>query len=351
LTPRLLDPFHFRRWIAMIFVSSAVTLLLVGRPVSAVLESGVPDALTRFDFARLHMGTVVRIVLYAPHEPGARSAADAAFARIEELESILSHFREDSEVNRLSRDGYRGNFEASPALFEVLQQSRHFSEMTQGAFDVTVGPLVALWREARRQKALPARDAIDQARGSVGFSRILLQPGGTVRLGRPDMKLDLSAIAKGYIADEALQLLRGQGIERALLDAGGDIVTSGSPPGKAGWSVQVSNFAGGGDAGGVIVLKDRAVATSGDGFQFVEIDGIRYSHIVDPKTGIGLRRSVTATVVAPNGTTADALATALSVLVPEEALRLVESLAGVEAYIVRRGLDGVKRFQSSGFPP
>jgi FAD:protein FMN transferase len=310
-----------------------------------------PKPLERFEFTRLHMGTIVRIVLYAPDGATAREAADAAYERIEELEAILSHFREDSEVSRLVREGYQAPFGASPELYTVLSKSRGFSELTQGAFDVTVGPLAELWRQARLRKALPAVSDIERARKSVGYSKIRLESNHTVRLERPDMRIDLSAIAKGFIADQALKVLNERGVASALLDAGGDIVTSKPPPGRPGWSIQVRHFKGSAPGDGIISLAGRAIASSGEEFQFLEIDGIRYSHILDPETGMGLRRSMSTTVIAAEGTTADALATGFSVLAPEEALRLAESLPGVEAFLVLRSAEGVQSFQSSGFPP
>jgi FAD:protein FMN transferase len=329
--------------------AGVAVMLLLWLPHGAA--AGAPDAEERFEFIRQRMGTAVRIVLYAPGEREARAAADAAYRRIEELEALLSHFREDSEVSRLSREGHKAPFKAGSELFQVLSESLRFSELTGGAFDVTVGPLVELWRESRRRTVLPARKTLEKARASVGYEKVRLAPDRTVRLERPGMRIDLSAIAKGYIADQALRALHEHGVSGALVDAGGDIATSGPPPGRPGWLIQVADSPGAAKGGGVILLTGRAIATSGEGFQFVEIDGVRYSHILDPKTGVGLRRSVSTTVIAPDAMTADALATGFSAMAPEAALRLAETLPGVEASLVVRTMEGVQHFQSSGFPP
>ncbi len=166
------------------------------------------------------------------------------------------------------------------------------------------------------------------------------------------MKLDLSAIAKGYAADEALRILKMRGCPSALVDAGGDIALGDRPPGKKGWTIAIDEVPGQpGTAARKIVLKNRAVATSGDAYQFVMIGGEKYSHIVDPKTGLGVRRSASATVIAGDCLTADALATCLCVLPPRDGVRLVESIEGAAARILRRRETDVEQIVAGSFPP
>ncbi|MFB3902638.1 MAG: FAD:protein FMN transferase [Acidobacteriota bacterium] len=317
-----------------------------------VLTAAPAPSLCRFEYARLRMGTSVRIVLYAPDEVQARQAADAAFSRIDDLEAALSHYRPDSEVSRLSASSGRGERRVEPDLFRVLDAACRFSRLTDGAFDVTVGPLVGLWREARRNKNLPDAARLEQARRVVGYQNIeIRRDKHTVRLKKEGMSLDLSAIAKGYAADQALLVLKSKGIASALVDAGGDIALSGPPPGRPGWRVGVQAPDSAADSTGSLLLRNTAIATSGDAYQYVELGGKRYSHILDPRTGLGTTDAASATVIAGDGMTADALATALCVMAPEKGIRLIESLPGVCAQVIGRTPAGLRCYRSAGFPP
>jgi thiamine biosynthesis lipoprotein len=318
-------------------------LLIVAAP-------SAPD-LNRFEYARLRMGTSVRIVLYAPDEVQARQAADAAYARIDELEEALSHYRPDSEVSRLSAASGHGERRVGPDLFRVLESALRFSRLTDGALDVTIGPLVQLWREARGSSQMPDPVLLQRARQVVGYLNIEIRDKQIVRLTKEGMSLDLSAIAKGYVADQVLLVLQSKGITSALVDAGGDIVLSDAPPGRPGWRVGVQQPDGDTQPTGSLVLHNKAIATSGDAYQYVELGGRRYSHILDPRTGLGTTDAASATVIAGDGMTADALATALCVMAPEKGIRLVESLPGLSAQVIRRTPAGIRHYRSAGFPP
>lgn len=297
-----------------------------------LLAVGRLAAQERHEFTELHMGLAVRIVLYAPdgREGGAREAARAAFDRIATLEAILSDYREESELRRLERRPAEWVV-VSPPLFSVLQRALEVARASDGAFDPTVAPLVALWREARRAERLPDSAALSAARSRVGWERISLDSSRrAVRLDRPDTRLDLGAIAKGYILGEALGRLRDLGVTRALIEAGGDIVVGAAPPGQAGWRIEAPD-AGEPLASRALALTHAALATSGPTAQFVEIEGERYSHVVDPRTGLGLRNGLVATVIGPDPALADALATALTVMGPEKGAGLLARFPGVTA--------------------
>ena len=255
------------------------------------------------------MGLPVRIRLYSSSEEAAGTAAAAAFARIAALDQMMSDYRPDSELRRLGSSWSP----VSRELFAVLERAIEIADATGGAFDPTVGPLVALWREARQSHRLPDASAIDTAKTLVGWRLVQLDAARpAVRLAREGVRLDLGGIAKGYIIQQALQAMIPFGVTRALVEAGGDIVVGDAPPGRDGWSIDVT----GSDAEFVARaarLTNAALATSGPTAQFVEIDGVRYSHVVDPRTGLGLTNQVTARVIAADGATADALATALTV--------------------------------------
>lgn len=297
-----------------------------------------PETLRRYTFGEVHMGVPVRISLYAPDEPAANKAARAAFDRVRRVDWIMSDYKADSELMQLCRKSGPGKpVKVSPELIAVLRRARQISEASDGAFDVSVGPVVRLWRRARRRKRLPKEDLLQAARRLVDYRRIHIDPqAGTVELKLEGMRLDLGGIAKGYAADQALAALKRNGITRAMIDAGGDIVVSDPPPGEAGWKIGVAPLERpDGPPSRYLLLKNAAVATSGDAFQYVEIDGRRYSHIVDPRTGLGLTTRRSATVIAPDGTTADALASAVSVLGPEKGLPLIEKTKGAAALIVQ----------------
>jgi len=305
----------------------------------------------RFAFAEPHMGTIFSIVLYAPDGQTATNAAQAAFARVAVLNQAMSDYDDESELMRLCRQPAGVPVKVSRDLFAVLKQSLKVAELTDGAFDPTVGEFTQLWRRARRQRELPAPERIARARASFGWWNVRLDARArTVTLLKPDMRLDLGGIAKGYAADAALAVLRELGIRRALVAASGDIVAGDPPPGQPGWRVGVQSLASpGGALTSTLSLANRAVSTSGDTEQFVEIGGVRYSHIVDPRTGHGLATRLGVTVIACDSTTADALATALSVAGVERGLALVEARPDLAALIVASGRDGTQRFESRRF--
>lgn len=270
--------------------------------------------LQRFEFSQAQMGLEFRLVLYTAEEASARSAATAAFGRVAELNGVLSDYDPDSELSRLSQRSGDGQWHGvSPDLWRVLEAGQKIARQSGGAFDLTIGPSVNLWRRARRQQALPDPQLLAEMRARVGHTNVLLDAAGRrVQLTRPNMRLDAGGIAKGYALDEALAVLRRHGVDRAMIHAGGDMIFGEAPPARPGWTVELPGLAGTNPP--VLSLANQALATSGDLFQFVELDGVRYSHIVDPHTGVGLTNRALVHVVAPEGITADSLATALSVL-------------------------------------
>lgn len=283
------------------------------------------------------MGQPIKIILYAPDEPSANRAAEAAFDRIAQLDRVMSDYQPESELSRLSATAGSGRaVPVSDDLWRVLDRSQRLAERTDGAFDITVGPYVRLWRRARREKELPTDARLDEARRAVGYRHLRLdEPGRTAELLVPGMRLDLGGIAVGYAVDEAMAVLRQQGIARALIDASGDILVSEPPPGETGWTIGIGPLDAEGAPSRYLHLRMAAVTTSGDAFQHVVIGGRRYSHIVDPHTGLGLTDRSSVTVVADDCITADSFATAVSVLGPKRGLELIDDTPGAAALIVR----------------
>ena len=306
----------------------------------------------RFEVTEPHMGTAFTIVLYTDDDATASRASRAAFARVAELDRTLTDYDPESELMRLCARAGGPPVAVSRDLYEVLDRSKALYERSGGAFDITVAPVVRLWRRARRDRKLPDPDLLARARALVGSDAIRLDPGArTVQLTRPGMKLDVGGIAKGYASGEAIKVLRDEGVTSALVAGSGDIVVSGPPPGREGWTIAVAPLKPepDGRAGRTILLKNAAVSTSGDAEQFVEIDGVRYSHVLDPRTGLGLTERRSVTVIAPDGATADGLDTAACVLGPDKGLALIESTPGAAGLFVRLTPEGQEIRESMGW--
>lgn len=283
------------------------------------------------------MGVAARIVVYAPKDYIAKWACSQAFRKIEHLEELMSDYRNESELMWLCKEGHIAPVKVSDDLFFVLERAIELSQHSKGAFDITVGPFVSLWRRARQTKQLPTEDELNEARKLVGWEKIQLDPSTrTVKLAASGMKLDLGGIAKGYAANCALKVLKKFGLSRALVELGGDIVLGDPPPNRKGWRIGILNEQG--KAEKFLELANCAISTSGSTEQFVEISGRRYAHIVDPRTGLGLTKLVLVTVIAKDGITADGLATALCVLGEREGLELAK-VYGAVAFFRERELN------------
>lgn len=319
-------------------------LLLLPFPVAA----GEP-----FTFRRPCMGTVWTITLSAAAENKADAAAQAAFARMEELNAVLSDYKEDSALSRLSATAGSGKaVTVSGDLRTVLALSQQAAAESDGVFDITVGPYVQLWRTARKTKSLPPAADLAAARAATGWEHLALdEKESTALLKRPGMKLDCGGIAKGFAQDEAMKVLRDKhGVASALIDAGGGVLVTARPPGREGWHIQ-SGLATKDDPAFLLRVENRAVATSGDVNQSVEIAGRRYSHIIDKATGLGMTAPSQATVIAPGGALADWLATTLCLMGPEKGIAwLKEKHPEAEARVAQRDTDGKLAVrESAGF--
>ena len=318
---------------AVVFASCFWCFILLLCLVGCGAAPRLATPLERFEYRQRHMGVVARLVLYAPDSAAARQAASAAFARIAALNDVMSDYQPTSELMRLCQRAGGPPVPVSDDLFLVLRRAQALAARTDGAFDVTAGPYVRLWRTARRTGRLPPPESARAARRRVGWQHVRLDSNAqTVRLAVPGMQLDLGGLAKGYAADEALEALRWHGAPRALVQIGGDIVVGAPPPGRDGWRVALQHAPPGQRS---VTLTHAALSSSGDTEQFVEIGGVRYSHVVDPRTGQGLTSRLLATVVAPDGLTADAFATTVSVLAPEARQSFAETHPEVSFFLRR----------------
>jgi thiamine biosynthesis lipoprotein len=288
------------------------------------------------------MGTFARVVAVAAGSNTAKKCIEAAFAEIEMVDRLMSKYKNDSEISELNQDGFRRAVKVSESTYEVLQRSIEFSELTCGAFDVTVGPLVDLWHSAEEVNSLPADAELQQARSKVGYDKLILDANETsVRFAVEGMRVDLGGIAKGYAIDKAVEAMRKGGAVGGMVIIGGEIQCFGLPPaGQKNWRIGLQDpdkAKDGFDAGTpllVLHLTDAAIATSGHYRRFVTIGGKRYSHIVDPESGHSNESLASVTIICPSSTDADALATAVSVMGKEKGLALIETIPQTEAILI-----------------
>ena len=321
--------------------------------LAVALAAGCKRAPQQYKETRPLMGTLVSITTFGEDREKLREATTAAFQRMKEAAALFNKYDKTSELSKLNQAGQGKSEVVSDELALVLKKSLEVSDVSGGAFDVSVGPLLKLWREAGKAGERPEATALADAKRRVGYKHLQLdQAKRSVALTAPGMQLDLGGIAKGFVVDEGVRTLAARGVTHALVDAGGDLYARGERPGNEGglWHVGVrdpSNRKA--ILAQTLALKELAVATSGDYERYVEIEGERFSHIVDPRTGNPVKQSASVTIIAKDTMTADALATAVSVLGPVEGLKLIESLPGVEAMVITRAGRETEIARSSGF--
>lgn len=280
--------------------------------------------LRRYEFSHRQMGTLFRLICYATGDSLAEQAARAAFARIDELNERLSDYRPDSELTLLTHVDTPGTvIPVSEDLWNILVLSQELAVNSGGAFDLTIGPLSKLWRRAFRRQEFPDREHLAAARALVDYRQLTLLPDQqAVEINRLGMQLDAGGIAKGYAVDQAMQVLHQYGIRQALVDGGGDLLTGDAPPGSEGWRIQAPARTVSGEEGDTILwLTNAAVATSGDTYRFLEWEGKRYAHLIDPRSGLGVTFQAQVSVGCPSAALADGLASAISILGPQKSWR------------------------------
>ncbi len=325
--------------------------------LAIALNCGILDLqeLERFEFGRVAFGGELRVVVYAQEETRAVEAVRAAFGRVEELDWALSDWREDGVLAELAREAGGEWLDLPRDLARCLMVAMPVAARSDGGFDPTAAPLTHLWRRARAQGRWPGAAEVARARERVGHLGLelhtRLEAGADpaeaprARLLHPGMGLDLGGVAKGYAADELLAVLVEHGLERALVDVGGDLALGAPPPDAAGWRVR----AGHGEGARLLELAHVGVATSGPQEQHLDAHGRRWSHLIDPRTGYGVTDGRTVTVIAPSAALADAVASAAAVLSPAEAeallphfpgLRLIQQYPESRALLSEDGLTG-----------
>jgi len=291
---------------------------------------------------QLVMGTFARVVAIAEDANAAGECIPAAMSAIHRVDDLMSDYKDDSEISRVNEDAAAGPVQVGEDTYEVIKRSVEFSRLTDGAFDVTVGPLMVLFHAEQKQGKAPTAEQIAEAKSKVGFEKLELDEANrTVHFTVEGMRLDLGGIAKGYAIDKALEALQRGGATGGMVDIGGDIRCFGTPPeGRDSWVIGIQDpnsvLEGAEGSGLLMTLKvaNEAVATSGDYQQFVMIGGKRHSHIMNRKTGGSAEGLSSVTIIAGNATDADALATAVSVMGAEKGLALIEKLPDTEAILI-----------------
>jgi thiamine biosynthesis lipoprotein len=317
-----------------------------------VLSASQVFGQTKYTFERPEMGSPFTITIYGTDSLAVAAAAEAAFDTAEKLNACLSDYIDSSEIRRLSAtSGQHRWVHVSPPLFDILQRSLEAAKLSDGSYDITIGPVVRLWRQARTTHQFPDSAALKLALTRTGYRYLHLDTlSHSVMLDKEGMQLDIGGLGKGFVAQAALDLIRRKGYAVVMVNAGGKIVTGDVPPGKKGWIIGINapeekdvllpSF---------LLLKEMAVATSGDIYQYVELNGKRYSHIVDPRTGIGLTERRNVTALAPDGTEADWLATACSVLSWRKSLQLIRRLPGTALLVTEMKNGKITSKSSPGF--
>ncbi|MDH4099852.1 MAG: FAD:protein FMN transferase [Nitrospirota bacterium] len=281
------------------------------------------------------MGTVVGITVVSTDKPRADAALNAAFGELDRLEKMMSTTIPTSDVARINEAAGKQPVRVSPEVLELLDKAAEAHRISNGLFDVTVGPLVGLWGIGVKEPRVPSKEEIAAAVALCGADRLEVdKAAGTVFLKSPGMAIDLGGIAKGYAADRAIETLRKSGITAGVVAVAGDIRAMGSKPDGSSWRIGVQHPRDKDKLLTSLALTDRAVSTAGDYERFLEKDGVRYHHLLNPATGMPATLCQSATVVASAGIVTDPLSTIIFLLGPEAGMALVETMPGVEAIIV-----------------
>lgn len=311
------------RW-TRLAVAALVMIALHSAPAAGRPETPFPVHQRKYA-----MGTVFDIVAYADSQQQASAAMDKAFQEIVRLDQVMSNFKSDSDLSRLNRSAHFQVQKVVPDLYRVVAESLRYSRLSQGKFDISVGPLSDLWKATARGGAAPSPQQLSQLQPCIGYSKIHLVPPRGIEFLSPCLQIDLGAIGKGYAVDRAVQVLRAHGIRCALLDAGGSTIYGmGTPPEQAGWTVTLRDPSH--RIGPWVRLHNMAVSTSEQTAPSLLESG-PLGHIVDPASGQPMKTSFAVSVLAQNATAADALSTTLLLVGPAKGTHLVPGLGHTAA--------------------
>lgn len=286
----------------------------------------------RYEESRVSMACTYTIVVYGDAAQPLKRIVSAALDEVDRIDRLMSHYRQDSPLSRINRESAIAPVKVEPELFDFIKECLRFSRESDGAFDITVGPLMKAWGFFHGEGRMPREAELSDARNKIGYQRVIMnEEAKTVRFGRAGVELDLGGIAKGYAVDRAVNILKQQGIERALVSAGGSTIYGlGSPPEDNGWEVEIQDPIDHKKSVAVVRLKNRALSVSGSYEKFFEVDGVRYSHIMNPRTARPVQNVLSVAVMTGNGTTGDALDNVFYVLGVEESRTFLQRYPATE---------------------
>lgn len=307
----------------------------------------------KYQDTKAFMGTPVSITVFAEDAEKANHAIKSAYDKIAELEALFSKHDKNSDIYRLNQ-AQTNKIKVSPTAFELIKKAVEFGKISNGAFDITVEPILKLWENAEKKNALPSADELKSAIDRTGSSNIILDPQSLeVGFSKPGMSIDMGGIAKGFIVGEAIKVLKSHGISNGTIVAGGNLYALGNNPEKnANWIIGIRNPLKPEENIKYIEVSDKAVATSGHYMRFYTVQGKQYSHIVDPRNGQPVQDKIASvTIITSDKTLAegDGLSCAICVLGPEEGLKLAKSLPDVEVFIIVNNEGKLSFLQSDGF--
>lgn len=321
---------------------STINLKLLSFFTTALIITQALFGQQKFVFEKPAMGSPFTISIFANDSAKAAQAAASAFHCADSLNAIFSDYIDSSELNRLNATSGQNRYvPVSEPLFDILNYSIEAAKLSHGGFDITMGPVVKLWRKARKEKKLPNPDSLKKAMDKVGYRYIHLNEiEKSVWLEKKGMLLDLGGLGKGYVAQAALHIIQSKGCKSAMVNAGGKIAIGEAPPGRNGWRIGITVPEEKEKLmPQLLLLNNTSVATSGDIYQHLDINGKRYSHIIDPKTGLGITWQRNVTVIAKDATISDWLATACSVLSEKKSFKLIKKFPGA-ALLISEMKDG-----------
>ena len=293
----------------------------------------VQPPLYHHEATRLSMACVYAIDAYGPDAAALPVILDDAFDEVDRIDRLMSHYKADSPLSRINREAARHPVTVEPELFDFIADAMRYNRESGGAFDITVGPLMKAWGFFGGEGRMPSGDELAAARRHVGGGHVILNPDQkTIAFDEPGVELDLGGIAKGYAVDRVIALLKQRPISAALVSSGGSTIYGlGAPPGRGGWEVKIQDPVDSRKTALTVTLKDRALSVAGRSEKSFESGGVRYSHIMDPRTGWPVQGVLTVAVLTSNGTAGDALDDAFFVMGPERSRAYLNTLPGTEA--------------------
>ena len=323
-------------WLRTLSLIVCIVLLLPPLRTSA---SGRERRLFRCEASRLSMGCVYTIVAYGADAGALPGILDAAFDEVDRIDRLMSHYKPESPLSRLNREAARGPVTVEPELFGFLSECMRYSRESEGAFDVTVGPLMKAWGFFQGEGRVPDAGELSELLGRVGYRHVTLEAGArTIQFDQPGVELDLGGIAKGYAVDRVVELLERHQVPAALISAGGSTLYGlGAPPGRKAWEVSIQDPADPRRIALTVRLKDRALSVAGRRENSFEVGGVTYAHIMDPRTGRPVHGMLSVAVLARSGTAGDALDDVFFVQGVEKSRGYLKRLPSTEAFFFLPG--------------